>query len=504
MKFRVDEIVAATGGRLALGKSGATVGAIVTDTRTLAAGQGFLALRGERFDGHNFVEAAVKRGASALVIDRCESSVIPGDVARLACPAVGNTADHPPRLGKPAVPQWHSDHASETYAGAVVLVRDTQAALAALGRAARTRLGCPVIAVTGSCGKTTVKEMVGQVLGPRLRGKMPPASFNNQIGVPLTLLAAEEDDQFVLCEFGTNHPGEIAHLAAIGRPTVAIVTVVAEAHLEGLGSLDGVAAEKAALVEAVGPQGVAILNADDPRVAAMAAKCRGRVVTVGLHERADLGAKKFRQSEAGLRFTADGVAFEVPVLGEHQVVLALESAAAAREVGVPLAESAEALRHFSPPKMRLAVQDVGDVKVLNDAYNANPRSMRAAIGVMGLWPDRRRVVFFGDMRELGPASRAAHEELGRVIAGAGVAQLVCVGTESAATAKAAVAAGMAPQAVATLADSQAAAQAANGFVRGGDLVLVKGSRLIHMEKVVEAIAAGRRSPLSPPRERGRG
>jgi UDP-N-acetylmuramoyl-tripeptide--D-alanyl-D-alanine ligase len=455
MNFRVDEIVAATGGRLALGRPDAVVSAVVTDTRALAAGQGFLALRGEQFDGHNFFEAATKRGAAALIIDRED----------LLAGLNGFAAT-----------------------GAVVVVRDTEAALAALGRAARARLTCPVLAVTGSCGKTTVKEMVGQILGPRMRGKTPPASFNNQIGVPLTLLAADTADQFVLCEFGTNHPGEIAHLAGIARPTVAIVTIVAEVHLEGLLSLDGVAAEKSAIVEAVPPDGLAILNADDPRVAAMARKCRGRVVTVGLHERADLRAANFTQSEAGLRFNADGVAFEIPVLGEHQVVLALAAAAAAREVGVPPAESAETLRQFHPPKMRLAIQNVGDVKILNDAYNANPRSMKAAIGLLPIWPDRRKVVFFGDMRELGAACRAAHEELGRVIAGAGVAQLVCVGTESSATARAAVAAGMKAGAVATFADADAAARAASGFVRGGDLVLVKGSRLVRMEKVVEAIA----------------
>jgi UDP-N-acetylmuramoyl-tripeptide--D-alanyl-D-alanine ligase len=455
MKFRVDEIVAATAGRLALGKPSAVASAVVTDTRALAAGQGFLALRGEQFDGHNFLEAAINRGAAALIIDRED----------LLAGLNGFAAT-----------------------GAVVVVRNTEAALADLGRAARARLTCPVIAVTGSCGKTTVKEMIGQILGPRMRGKTPPASFNNQIGVPLTLLAADTADQFVLCEFGTNHPGEIAHLADIGRPTVAIVTVVAEVHLEGLISLDGVAAEKSVLVEAVPPEGVAILNADDPRVAAFGPKCRGRVVTVGLHERADLMAKNFTQSEAGVRFTAAGVTFEIPVLGEHQVVLALAAAAAAREVGVPLAESAEALRQFHPPKMRLAIQNAGDVKILNDAYNANPRSMKAALGLLPIWPGRRKVVFFGDMRELGAASRAAHEDLGRVIAAAGVAQLVCVGTESAATARAAIAAGMKPEAVATFPDSQAAAKAANGLVRGGDVVLVKGSRLIRMERVVEAIA----------------
>jgi len=458
MKFRVDEIVAATAGRLAFGRPDALVNAVVTDTRTLAAGQGFLALRGDQFDGHNFLDAAVNRGASALIIDRED----------LLAGLNGFAAS-----------------------GAVVVVRDTEAALAALGRAARARLTCPVLAVTGSCGKTTVKEMVGQILGRRMKGKTPPASFNNQIGVPLTLLAADADDQFVLCEFGTNHPGEIAHLAGIGRPTVAIVTVVAEVHLEGLISLDGVAAEKSAIVEAVPPEGLAILNADDPRVAAMARKCRGRVITVGLNRRADLRAANFSQSEAGVRFTADGVTFEIPVLGEHQVALALASAAAAREMGVSVAESALALRQFHPPKMRLAIQNAGDVKILNDAYNANPRSMKAALSLLPIWPDRRKVAFFGDMRELGAASRAAHEDIGRVIAGAGVARLACVGPESAATAQAAVAAGMKPEAVATFADAQAAAQAAAGIVRSGDVVLVKGSRLMRMEKVVEAIAASR-------------
>jgi len=497
MKFRIDEIVAATGGRLALGKPGASVSALVTDTRTLAAGQGFLALRGEQFDGHNFLDAAVKRGASALIIDR--EDLLAGLNPTLrggekgAAPVSGclETGAVPfSHVAKGTVP-FSQEREKGTAPFAVVLVRNTETALADLGRAARARLTCPVIAVTGSCGKTTVKEMIGQILGPRMRGKTPPASYNNQIGVPLTLLAAETDDQFVLCEFGTNHPGEIAHLADIGRPTVAIVTVVAEVHLEGLISLDGVAAEKRAIVEAVSPEGLAILNADDPRVAAFGPKCRGRVLTVGLHARADLRAENFAQSEAGLRFTADGVAFEIPVLGEHQVVLALAAAAAAREVGMPPAESADALRKFHPPKMRLAIQNAGDVKILNDAYNANPRSIKAALSLLPIWPDRRKVVFFGDMRELGAASRAAHEELGRVIAGAGVAQLVCVGTESEATARAAVAAGMKTDAVATFSDSQAAAKAANGFVRGGDVVLVKGSRLIRMEEVVEALAAGR-------------
>ncbi|HUU91279.1 MAG TPA: UDP-N-acetylmuramoyl-tripeptide--D-alanyl-D-alanine ligase, partial [Phycisphaerae bacterium] len=372
MKFRVDEIVRATGGRLVAGAPDADAGAVCTDTRSLDEGQTFLALRGERFDGHDFLPDAVVRGAACLVVDRED---------RL-----------PPAPPPPTV--------------AVVVVENTLEALAALGREARARLACPVIAVTGSCGKTTVKEMLGQILIRHLCGRTPRASFNNPIGVPLTLLDAEPTDEFVLCELGTNAPGEIAHLAQIARPTIGIVTLVAPVHLEGLGTVEGVAEEKAALVEAIPPDGVAILNADDPRVAAMAGRCRGRVVTVGLTWEADLQAGHVVQTDRGLYFTATGSAgFEIPVLGEHQAVLALAAAAAARELGVPLEESAEALRRFQPPPMRLAVEEAGGVVVVNDAYNANPSSMRVALGLLTLWPDRRKVFVCGDMLELGPGSR---------------------------------------------------------------------------------------------------
>jgi UDP-N-acetylmuramoyl-tripeptide--D-alanyl-D-alanine ligase len=464
MKFRVDEVVAATGGRLLAGRPDASAGKICTNSRTLERGQTFLALRGERFDGHAFLGDAVERGAACLVVDN-----MPGD-------------------GKPAVD-------GRT---AVVLVKDTAAALTDLGRAARARLSCPVIAVTGSCGKTTVKEMIGQVLARRLRGRRPPASFNNQIGVPLTLLAAEPDDGFVLCEFGTNSPGEIEHLASVGRPTIGVVTVVAPVHLEGLGTIEGVAREKGALVEAIPPEGLVILNADDARVAAMARRCSGRVVTVGMAPEADLRILNVEQAAAGLTFSVsegDGKAplrFRVPVYGVHQATLAVAAAAAAREAGVPLEETAAALGEFQPPPMRLDVQDHDGVTVINDAYNANPRSMRAALDLLALWPTRRKVFFAGDMRELGPESRVAHEILGRSAVESGVAQLICVGPESLAACDGAVAAGLARKAVTTLADSAEAAKIAPTVVRQGDVVLVKGSRTMKMERVAEAIAAARK------------
>jgi len=451
VKFTVREIVEATGGECLTGAAETPAGRIVTDTRQFRRGDTFLALKGEQFDGHDFVKEAAAAGAACVIVARPEVA------AGLQGPAV-------------------------------VRVADTEAALAALGRAARRRLRCPVIAVTGSCGKTTLKEMIGQVLGRRRKGQMAPASFNNQIGVPLTLLGAEADDAFVLCEFGTNAPGEIATLARIAEPTIGAVTLVAPVHLEGLGSLDGVAAEKASLVEAIPPEGMVVLNADDPRVAAMAKRCRGRVVTVGLHAKADRTIEDVLQTADGVDFTSGDVGFSIPVLGEHQAVLAVMATAVAAELGVTAAEAAEALRAFQPPPRRLQVREAGGgVLLVDDCYNANPASMRAALSLLALWLDRRKVFFCGEMRELGAASRTEHEALGRAIAEADVRQLVCVGEATRETAAAAVAAGLKAEAVRGVADATQAAAGVATLVRPGDVVLVKGSRAMHLEKVVRAV-----------------
>lgn len=456
MKFTVHEIVEASGGRLLRGDVAADAGRVVTDTRTVAAGETFLALRGIRFDAHAFLGQAAEAGAACVVVDDAEG-------------------------------------ARDVEGPAVVLVEDTLAALGRVGAAARERVRCPVIAVTGSCGKTTTKEMIGQVLDSKLRGRTPEKSYNNAVGVPLTLLAAESDDEFLLVELGTNAPGEIAALATVARPTIGVVTLVAEVHLEGLGSIEGVAREKAALVEALPPDGLAVLNADDPRVAAMAHCCRGRVITVGLEAGADLRAEDVAATEEGLRFRVGGVAFGLPVLGRHQGRAALVALAVAREMGLEDEDVAAALARFRAPPMRLAVLRAGDVVVVDDAYNANPASMRAALDLLALWPDRRKVFFAGTMLELGPASREAHQALGRDAVRAGVERLVAVGAEADATIRGAREAGLREEAAATFEDADAAAAEAVGIVEDGDVVLVKGSRAAHMEKVVDAL---RRCPCT--------
>jgi UDP-N-acetylmuramoyl-tripeptide--D-alanyl-D-alanine ligase len=448
-----------TGGQAASGTRASSTlntheaSAISTDSRSIRPGETFVALRGERMDGHDYLIAASRRGAGCLVVDR---------------------QDRLPTNGS---------------ARCAVVVRNTLEALADLGRAARARLTCPVIAVTGSCGKTTVKEMIGQILSPRRRGHTPPASFNNQIGVPLTLLAAEPDDEFVLCELGTNAPGEIAHLAGIARPTVGVVTRVAPVHLEGLGSIEGVAREKAALVEALPPDGAAILNADDEHVLAMAGRSPARrVVRVGTGPEAELRVENVIQTPDMLSFTVGEVGFDLPVLGVHQALQAALAAAAAREAGVSIEQSAEALRTFKAPPLRLARLEAGGVTILNDCFNANPASMQVALDLLALWPDRRKVFFCGDMRELGSYSRQAHESLGRAVAEAGVKRLVVIGPESRATAVEAVAAGLKADAVTAVADAATAAARVASLVRPGDVVLVKGSHALHMERIAKAIA----------------
>jgi UDP-N-acetylmuramoyl-tripeptide--D-alanyl-D-alanine ligase len=264
---------------------------------------------------------------------------------------------------------------------------------------------------------------------------------------------------------------------------------VAPVHLEGLGSIEGVAREKAALVEALPPDGVAILNSDDERVLAMAARTPARrIVKVGTGPEADLRVENLIQTQKGLSFSIGDVGFDIPVLGEHQALLAAAAVAAVREVGIQVEQSAEVLRTFRPPPNRLALEQVGGVTVINDCFNANPRSVQVALDLLALWPDRRRVFFFGDMRELGAQSRTAHELLGRAVVEAGVKRLVCVGVDSRVTAAAAVMAGLKREAVTVVADSAAAAALVPNIVQDGDVVLIKGSHATHMERVAKALA----------------
>jgi UDP-N-acetylmuramoyl-tripeptide--D-alanyl-D-alanine ligase len=446
--FTLAGIVADTGGTLTgSGDPSLPVNGFSTDTRSLAPGACFVAIRGPRFDGHDFVADAFARGAAAAIVER-------------DTPGVG---------GRPCI-----------------RVSD---AVAALGRAAsahRSRLRARVVAVTGSNGKTTTQSMIAHILAGRLRVVHAAKSFNNAIGVPLTLLAAGPEHDVLVVEVGTNHPGEIAALAALARPDVAVITNVSAAHLEGFGDEAGVAREKAALLDRLPDSGTAVLNADNAWTAEMARARRGRTVTFGVGHGAAVKASDIQWQSRSIGFRVGEVAFRLHLLGEWNVLNALAAAAAARECGVPLEESAERLAGFAPPPMRMEVREAGGVIWVNDAYNANPASTLAAIGEFGrLKPTGRRVVVLGEMRELGEASARLHRSAGEALAGITPDCAVFVGAATAPAAARFREMTGDRAAVREAPDAASAAQALAQYLRPGDMVLLKGSRAMGLECVLK-------------------
>lgn len=349
---------------------------VSTDTRTIDPGALFVALRGENHDAHDHLADAVQRGATGLVVS---------DPAR----ASGLTATLYP-------------------------VGDTLHALGALGKFRRHAWGRPVVGVTGSNGKTSTKELLRAALGAGFVVHATPGNLNNQVGVPLTLLAIPADAAIAVIEMGTSWPGEIALLRAIAEPDIAVVTSVAEAHLELLGSIDGVRKEKSAIFDNVA---VAVVAATEPEVIVLARARAARVIVAGLGA-GDVKAERWGRSEdaasGGGWLEVDGMRIEVPLRGEHNLRNAMLAVAVARECGVPLADIAQGIAAMPQPKMRLAAEPLGRALLINDAYNANPGSTRAAVDLLdGTARGRQRVLVLGTMRELGAGAAALHAEIAK-------------------------------------------------------------------------------------------
>ena len=431
VRFALSDVAGIVGGEL-LGADVAVEG-VSTDSRTLTAGELFVPLIAER-DGHEFIVAAIEAGAAACLTrgDRL------GDLHRRGVP--------------------------------LVVVTDTGTALGALGAAARARFGGRVVAITGSVGKTSTKDLLVATLGGVGTVHASPASFNNAIGVPLTLLGATGTEWALVAEIGTNAPGEIADLAALARPEVGVVTAVAAAHTAAFGTVDGVAREKSELVAALPPSGAAVLNADDPRVAAMAARTEAQVVTYGFDE-GDVRAGAVTL-DSGLRASFElatpwgRAPVRLQAAGLHTAHNALGAAAAALVLGVDIVAVTDGLgrAELSPWRMAVATAPSGAL-VINDAYNANPASAAAALRALAAAPARRRIAVLGVMAELGDHHGAEH---------AAVAALAAeLGIEVLAVAESAYGAATVPDA--------AAAVAALGPLVVGDAVLVKGSRVAGLE-----------------------
>ena len=465
-RYTLKELEQATGGSLLGGESEGEAVGVSIDTRTLKPGQLFVALRGESHDGHAFLREAFTAGAAGAVVDEASS------LERLR-------NDNGWAGGRNVPP--------------LVLVDDTLQALHALAAFNRSRHPVPLVAITGSNGKTTVKEMTAACLATRFTTLKSEASFNNHIGLPLTLAHLDATHEVACTEIGMNHPGEIAALSALAEPKVGVVTNVGEAHLEFLKTVEGVQAAKGELIEALPPDGVAVLNADDPLTLALSARAPDRIVTFGLGAEAEVTAEAAEELGAeGVRFTLVAGGAKSPVSlrapGAHNVMNALAAAAAALALEVPVEAIPRGLENVELPKMRMERMSVGGWTVINDAYNANPASTRAALQTFVTMKGSAPGGFcFGEMRELGPNAPEAHAEMGRLAVEFGVEVLVTVGPVAAEAARAAEDAGLPASRAVRCDDHAEAADALRDLVPEGGWILVKGSRGSAMERVVDLL-----------------
>ncbi|MCX7915130.1 MAG: UDP-N-acetylmuramoyl-tripeptide--D-alanyl-D-alanine ligase, partial [Verrucomicrobiae bacterium] len=421
----------------------------------------FVALRGPRFDGHQFLVDAARLGAGAAVV-----------------------SDPTCAMNSPS-------------ALALLQVQDTLTALHKLAANYR-RLLSPttrLIAVSGACGKTTTKEMIAAVLGERFRVFKTPANQNNHIGVPLSLLSMETSHEFGVLELGSNHPGEMRVLAEMVRPEMAVVTNIGLAHVEFLGDEAGVAREEGTPLEYLprNGDGLAVLNADDAWCGELRARTRATVVTIGIERFADIracdivinGDVKFRLHIAKKR---EDVVVRLRTVGRHQIYNALQAAAVGYFCGLDLDEIREGLENVEFPKQRMELVERSGVRFLNDCYNANLPSMEAAVRALAEYPwSGRKIAVLGDMLELGAWTEWAHRRVGERVAGSGVTLLVTVGSLAREIASAAVKAGMESHRVFEAPDTATATELVGSLVREGDLVLVKGSRKLEMQRVMECV-----------------
>ena len=435
------------------GDGGRLVTHLSTDSRTLQPGDLFVALRGDNFDGHRFVAQAKERGAVAAVVEETWS-------------------------GKPA-PDF-----------ALLRVVEPLVAYQQIAAQYRRSLGIKVIAITGSNGKTSTKDFTASVLARRFRVTKTEGNFNNHVGLPRTMLEATAQDEVGVWEIGMNHPGEIAPLAQLAQPNVAIITNIGIAHLEFMGSREAIAREKGDLAASLGASATLILNSSDEFAEAIAQRTAARVVFAGL-ERGDVQAREIVQTASGAEFSilegAHHCHAVLPVPGLHMVQNALLAVAAGRVLGLSLEECAAGLAAVPLTRARLQIKTIGDVQFIDDSYNANPDSTKAALRTLAeLETDGRRIAVLGQMTELGAESARGHEEVGRVAASLGIDQLIALGEGAGAIAAAARAAGLTNSRV--VASAGEAAELLRAETHPGDLVLVKGSRSARTEQVLEEFA----------------
>lgn len=421
------------------------------DSRTLSPGDLFFAIAGEHFDGHDFVQAALEKGAVGAIVEAGKQ--VAGDPLRL------------------------------------LRVEDTLKALQLLGAAARRLWGKPLLAVTGSAGKTTTKEILAHILATRFRVMKSSGNLNNHIGLPLQLLKLEAEHDLGVVEMGMNHAGEIRALGALAHHDLAVVTTVAPVHLEFFGSLAEIARAKYEIIETLHSGGVAVLNADDEYVCQFGRDFKGKVVTFGIRRAADVSAQNVKLNGAeGSTFDlvvgSVGEPVTFPLVGEHNIYNALAAAAAAMERGISPSQAAVALSSIAPPDKRGQVLHLNGATIINDCYNSNPRALEAMIDTLASMKAERRILVVGEMLELGPTAEALHRECGKRAAEKKIDVVIGVRGMARAVAEAACGSGTQAQFVET--PEQAGEWLARNL-RPGDAVLLKASRGVKLERALDML-----------------
>ena len=453
MKF----VAEACGAEIRQGPAKAKVKNVCTDSRKAKPGDVFFAIKGENFDGHGFLKEVAEKKVTAVVV---EEKKVPAKL---------------PDCG-------------------VLVVPDARAALGKFAAAYRREFHLPVVCVCGSNGKTTTKELIASALRQKYTTLYSEASFNNDIGVPLTLLRLEKTHLLAVLEAGTNHPGELAPLVEMIRPQLGVLTNIGREHLEFFGDVAGVAREEGVLAELLPPGGTLFANGDNEWTDGIVRRTHAKVVRVGFNAKNDWRAEKVRFEKNGMTFQVTAAKkdycgeYRIHLLGRHQVLNALFAVAVSEELGLDRAEIQRGLAECKPAKMRMQFWEAGGIRVLDDAYNANADSMVAALETLRDLPlQGRRVAVLGDMGELGTHSEAAHAEVGRCAAKLEVGQLFAVGAMAPVVAKAARDAGLTR--VVEFENVETAVKAIKNFLKSGDVVLLKASRSARLERIAETIKA---------------
>jgi UDP-N-acetylmuramoyl-tripeptide--D-alanyl-D-alanine ligase len=476
MRWTLKQVADAVAGKQGHGLDAmARVAGVSIDSRSIRPGELFIAIVGPNNDGHDYVGAAIETGALAALV---------------AEPIVSRYSG------------WLQDRC--------ITVPDTLVALHDLARAVRREWGRKICGITGSVGKTTTKEILAALLGTKLRVLKSEGNFNNEYGLPLTIFRLEDTHDVAVLEMGMSFPGELKRLAAIAKPDVAIETRVAPAHLMNFSSVDEIALAKRELVEGLnGRDSLAVLNADDSRVAAMAAQAPGRVVFYGVEKPAEYRAEDIEDRGAlGSAFTlvhgGKKTRLEMSLPGRHVVANALAAIAAAAEWKIGIEEAQRVLPHLRTPSMRgELIRFTNGFALINDSYNSSPAALQAMTNLLAATPGfQRRILAAGEMRELGPSSAQLHREGGEFAARTGkIDFIIGVQGDALQIAEGAVSAGLSRDHMKFFAKPEDAAEFLGGFVRPGDLLLVKGSRSVKMERIVDALL-GRFAPSDPTQRAG--